>query len=94
MGEIDQKTLSMSLRFDLILTPELSIQFWGQPFIASGDYSDFNESGSGLNYEFGNPEFNIKEFLSNLVFRWEYKPGSFLYLVWLQSRSGSDSTVS
>lgn len=125
MGEINQKTLSMSFRFDLILTPELSIQFWGQPFIASGDYSDFkhitdskagqftdrfhtytageityhesgnfyavNESGSGLNYEFGNPDFNIKEFLSNLVFRWEYKPGSFLYLVWSQSRSGSDS---
>ncbi len=125
LGAIDQKTLSMSLRIDLIITPELSIQFWGQPFIATGDYSDFkhitdpkaeqfndrfhsysageisydeagdlytiNESGSDLNYEFGNPDFNIKEFLSNLVFRWEYRPGSFIYLVWSQSRSGSNS---
>lgn len=125
MGSIDQKTLSMSIRLNLILTPELSIQFWGQPFIATGDYSDFkyitdpkaaklnkrfhtytageisydeagdfysiNESGSELNYEFGNPDFNIKEFLSNLVFRWEYRPGSFIYLVWSQSRSGSSS---
>jgi hypothetical protein len=124
-GSIDQKTFSMSLRLDVILTPEMTIQFWGQPFIASGDYSDFkyitdshadrfpdrfhsytsqeinyleeltqydvNETGSGLNYQFGDPDFNFKEFLSNLVFRWEYRPGSFLYLVWSQTRSGHDT---
>ncbi len=125
MGSIDQLTLSMSVRLDLIISPELTIQYWGQPFIATGDYFDFkyitdskaanltdrfhiyspdeitynesedrymiSESGSGLNYDFENPDFNIKEFLSNLVFRWEYRPGSFIYLVWSQSRSGSDS---
>ena len=124
-GSIDQKTLSMSLRVDLILTPELTIQFWGQPFISSGNYYDFKhitnsradnyhdrfhtygadeitldadgemysvtESGTGLNYEFENPDFNVKEFLANLVFRWEYRPGSYLYLVWSQSRSGNDA---
>lgn len=121
-GSIDQKTLSMSLRMDLILTPELTLQFWGQPFIASGEYSNFKyitnpeaesffdrfhnltsneitgnvaddlyrviETPSGLNYELENPDFNVKEFLSNLVFRWEYRPGSFIYLVWSQTRSG------
>jgi hypothetical protein len=114
----------MSLRVDLVLTPELTLQFWGQPFIASGDYSSFKyitdpkagtlsdrfhvyesgeivyddindqyrvtESGSFLDYEFGNPDFNVKEFLSNLVFRWEYRPGSFIFLVWSQNRSGYD----
>ena len=45
---------------------------------------------NGLYYDFGNPDFNVKEFLSNLVFRWEYRPGSFLYLVWSQTRSGQD----
>jgi len=123
-GSIDRKTFSMSLRLDLVLTPELTIQFWGQPFIASGDYSEFKyitdpqaesfterfhtyaaseisydsdladyqvtEAGSGLSYGFENPDFNVKEFLSNLVFRWEYRPGSFLYLVWSQTRSGYD----
>jgi hypothetical protein len=123
-GSIEQQTLSMSFRIDLILTPELSLQYWGQPFIAAGDYSEFKyisdpmadrfrdrfhiygleeieyseadelyrvtESGSGLNYDFENPDFNVKEFLSNLVFRWEYRPGSYLYLVWTQSRSGYD----
>jgi len=123
-GSIDQKTLSMSIRVDLILTPELTLQFWGQPFIATGSFKDFkyitdskadmfrdryhmyetseisydatgelysvSESGSGLNYEFDNPDFKVKEFLANLVFRWEYRPGSFIYLVWSQSRSGFD----
>jgi len=123
-GAIDQKTLSLSIRLDLILTPELTIQFWGQPFIATGDYNEFkyitdpkadsfgdrfrsyepgeiayddasdlyrvSETASALNYEFENPDFNIKEFLANLVFRWEYRPGSFIYLVWSQSRSGFD----
>jgi hypothetical protein len=123
-GSIDQKTFSLSFRLDLILTPDMTIQFWGQPFIASGAYSDFKyitdshadrfgdrfhlytdqeidyheadgvyqvtESGSGLEYQFDNPDFNMKEFLSNLVFRWEYRPGSFLYLVWSQTRSGAD----
>jgi hypothetical protein len=32
--------------------------------------------------------FNIKEFLSNMVVRWEYRPGSTLFLVWSQTRSG------
>ena len=123
-GSIDRKTFNLSVRIDLILTPELTIQFWGQPFIASGAYDEFKyitdphadrfvdrfhiytpgeisydevkgnyqvtEDGSGLSYEFGDPDFNVKEFLSNLVFRWEYRPGSFLYLVWSQTRTGAD----
>jgi hypothetical protein len=33
------------------------------------------------------PDFNWREFKSNLVLRWEYKAGSFLYCVWSQYRS-------
>ncbi|MEZ5071406.1 MAG: DUF5916 domain-containing protein [Bacteroidales bacterium] len=124
-GRIDQKVFGMSLRLDLILSPELTIQYWGQPFLAAGGYSDFKyitdpaadrftdrfhlfgeeeiqyigdegvyqvtEASSGARYDFGNPDFNVREFLSNLVLRWEYRPGSFLYLVWTQNRSGFDA---
>jgi hypothetical protein len=34
-----------------------------------------------------NPNFDWREFKSNLVFRWEYRPGSSLYCVWSQYRS-------
>jgi len=118
-GALDQKTISASLRINFNLTPELSLQYWGQPFISTGKYSGFkyitnsmdddyyqrfhtftaseiiydvsdgtylvNESG-GKTYNFGNPDFNIKEFLSNLVIRWEFQPGSTLFLVWSQNR--------
>jgi hypothetical protein len=35
---------------------------------------------------FDNPDFNIRSFRSNLVLRWEWRPGSTAYLVWQQNR--------
>jgi len=121
MASIEQKVMSMSLRINFNITPDLSIQYWGQPFIASGKYFDFKDittpmadnynnrfhvytnseisfdentnsylvdENKDLNtdFEISNPDFNYKEFLSNLVLRWEYVPGSTLYIVWSQSR--------
>lgn len=40
-ASIDQKILSMSLRVDYNITPDLTIQYWGQPFFGSGSYSEF-----------------------------------------------------
>ena len=42
-------------------------------------------------WSFGNPDFSFMQFRSNLVFRWEYKLGSTLYLVWAHDRSGLES---
>lgn len=42
---------------------------------------DDNEDGN-VDYYFGKPDFNVKTFLSNLVLRWEYLPGSTVYLIW------------
>ena len=122
-ARIHQRTLSASLRINYIITPNLSIQYWGQPFLASGKYTEFkritnsrankytdrfallggNElvynaadeiyqvsdlTGNQL-YTFDQPDFNFKEFLSNMVIRWEYLPGSTIYLVWSQNRNQS-----
>jgi hypothetical protein len=118
-ASIDQKILGMSLRVDYSITPDLSIQYWGQPFFGSGKYTDFkmitdpvadefnnryhiytpaqisfsdglysiNEDlTGGTDYSFENPDFNVSEFLHNLVIRWEFLPGSTAYLVWSQNR--------
>jgi hypothetical protein len=37
-----------------------------------------------------NPDFNVVSFQSNVVLRWEWRPGSTLFLVWQQDRSGAD----
>jgi len=120
-ASIDQNILLLSVRLNMSITPDLTVQYWGQPFIASGKFYDFKyitnsladeyedrfhtytnteitavDDGyqvteSGLDpYSLPNRDFNIKEFLSNLVIRWEYRPGSVFYLVWSQTRSGYD----
>lgn len=38
-------------------------------------------------FTFNNPDFNSLSFRSNLVLRWEWSPGSTLFLVWQQDRS-------
>lgn len=40
---------------------------------------------------FADPDFSIRQFRSNAVLRWEYRPGSTLYLVWTQSRDSTDA---
>ena len=39
----------------------------------------------------GDQNFNFRSLRGNAVFRWEYRPGSALYLVWTQQRSQSES---
>lgn len=41
-GEIDQKTWSATLRVNYTINPNLTIQYYGQPFISRGRYSNFN----------------------------------------------------
>jgi hypothetical protein len=35
---------------------------------------------------FLNPDFRVRSLRGNLVFRWEYRPGSTLFLVWNHGR--------
>lgn len=119
-GRLDQRTFSLTFRVDLCLTPALTVQYYGAPFISAGRYESFrrvadpraaslderfrslqagevtpadggyavDEDGDGTaDYAFGRPDFNVRDFNSNLVVRWEYDAGSTLYLVWSQGRS-------
>jgi hypothetical protein len=52
------------------------------------DHFNIDENADGkTDYTIGKNDFNVKQFLSNLVVRWEYSPGSTLFLVWSQTRS-------
>lgn len=52
-------------------------------------YFDENLDGTA-DYSIYNPNFNFQQFRSNLLFRWEYRAGSTLYLVWSQDRTNYD----
>ena len=117
MSDILQKTLSATLRLDFTIRPNLTIQFYGSPYVSAGKFFNFKkvvdahsnsfderyeeyvngettfdaENDEWLidsdmdgitNYTVGNYDFNYKQFNSNMVVRWEYLPGSTLYLVW------------
>ncbi len=116
---IKQKTVSMSFRLNYTIKPNLTLQYYGQPFISRGRYTDFkyianplevkaenryiqydekqivfNEDedfyevdenqDDNVDYHIYNPDFNFIQFRSNFVARWEYIPGSELFLVWSQ----------
>ena len=51
----------------------------------SGDWT-FTDGEAEI--ELQNPDFNILSYRSNLVMRWEWRPGSTLFLVWQANRSG------
>ncbi len=126
-AELDQKTVILTIRINYTINPELSVEYYGQPFVSAGKYSSFKRitdtdagryedrhhvfSDSEISYNlpddnyvidenidgtedytFNNPDFNFRQFRSNLVIRWEYSPGSTMFLVWSQERTSTASS--
>ncbi|MDP2955256.1 MAG: DUF5916 domain-containing protein [Longimicrobiales bacterium] len=88
-----QTTLAMETRLDLTFTPKLSFQLFAQPFISSGDYGEAGSLKAPRAYTFilwkdqvPDLDFNYRSLRGTAVLRWEYRPGSTLYLAWQQSR--------
>lgn len=64
----------------------------GNISLAEDEYSvDPDGEGPAQTFSFGNPDFNFRSLRGNAVLRWEYLPGSTLFLVWTQSRSHSET---
>ena len=53
---------------------------------------DADGAGAAVPYLFSNPDFNFKSLRVNAVLRWEYLPGSTLYLVWTQNRQENEES--
>jgi hypothetical protein len=51
-----------------------------------GVYSVDRDGDGTPEFSFGQPDFNYKALRSNLVLRWEYRPGSTMFVVWSQGR--------
>ncbi|MFT6699391.1 MAG: hypothetical protein ACJAVD_000888 [Porticoccaceae bacterium] len=121
LGRIQNQTLTTTLRLNYSFTPDISLQFYGQPFISKGRYTELNyvlnPSGNSIkdrisvyndqqisfknevytidentdgvaDYSFSNPDFSFTQLQTNLVARWEYIPGSELFLVWSRGSVG------
>lgn len=98
-ARLQQRTVGLTTRVNYTVTPALSIQLYAEPFVSAGDYSNFKELVDGRSKSYdgryrpmsytGNPDFNYRSFRTTNVLRWEYKPGSTLFVVWQQGREAS-----
>jgi hypothetical protein len=102
-AHLEQQTLSLTLRLGYTFTPTMTLQLYASPFVSKGTYSNVREvaDARARAYDeryrpYGDAAvaadpggFNVQEFRSNVVFRWEYRPGSALFLVWSQGRQYS-----
>ncbi|WP_106794176.1 DUF5916 domain-containing protein [Aquimarina sp. Aq78] len=119
LSKLDQDTFSLAFRLNYTINPNLSIQYYAEPYISKGVYNDFGYMNDPLarsqskqlalfsedqiyynaqnntydvdetldaivDYSFNIPDFSFAQFRSNLVVRYEYKPGSEIFLVWAQ----------
>lgn len=48
-SHINQEYVNMDIRINVSITPDLSIQYWGQPFVFSGNYSEFKKVVDPMN---------------------------------------------
>ena len=90
-------TPSLTARLDFTATPTITLQVYASPFITKGQYTNLRELNDARAADYDDRfrpytaidpgGFNFKEFRSNVVARWEYRPGSAIYLVWQQGRS-------
>ncbi len=120
VGEVNQRSLYLTARVNYNLTPNLTVQYYAQPFIFRALYNNYGyvtdplgqaydgrfhrfspqeiqeiptgfsvdeDQNSTIDYTFRAPDFNFVQFRSNLVLRWEYVPGSEVYLVWSQGNT-------
>jgi hypothetical protein len=56
--------------------------------IESGYTVDPDGAGPAAEFEIEEPSFNLRSLRGNAILRWEFRPGSTLFLVWTHSRSG------
>jgi hypothetical protein len=63
--------------------------------VLNGENYELDENNDmNPDYTIENPDFNFLQFRSNFVAKWEYRPGSFLYFVWSNERTGNAENTS
>lgn len=92
-GELERHVVNVTARTTYAFTRDMTLEVYLQPFVAVGDYSNIRQLARAKSFDFtpvtidDDPDFNTKSLRSNVVFRWEYRRGSTLYLAYNVSNS-------
>jgi hypothetical protein len=90
---LSQTEVGLETRMNFTLTPTLSFESYVQPLISSADYGAPIQLVAPRTYDFApyagqvaDLDFNLRSLRGNAVLRWEWRPGSTLYVAWQQTR--------
>jgi hypothetical protein len=93
-AELEQHLFELATRVDWTLSPRLSFQVYVQPFLAAGDYHDPHDLAAARTAHYtphqgdlAGPDFNLRSVRGSAVVRWEFRPGSALYVAWNENRA-------
>ena len=94
-GERDTRALDVTVRGGYTFTPDLSFQLYSQLFVAGGRYGEMGilrtrDEVVPFDAFPKRDDFAFSSLQSNAVLRWEYRPGSVVYLVWTHGRQAED----
>lgn len=100
-AHLDQELLSFTSRLNYTATTALSVQLYAEPFLTTGRYIRPRELAAPRAQRYDDryrpyamatdgASFNVKELHASTVVRWEYRPGSTVFIVWTQGREQDD----
>jgi hypothetical protein len=98
-AHLEASSVDMSVRVNYIATPNLTFEFYGEPFVASGTYTNVREVSAtpgaddyAARFKPYTPPagsamaFTLSQLRTNAVVRWEFRPGSRVFVVWQHGR--------
>jgi len=96
-GKLDRNTFDITFRSNILFNRVQSLQIYMQPFLTIGNYSDASWLATPDSYDLRPYDMNASledfEFGAvnlNVVYRWEYRPGSTIFLVWAHGKQRYD----
>jgi len=97
-GDRSTEQYNLTVRGTVTFTRELTLQLYSQVFLAKGHYDNFRRRltpSESVPFPYGGShDFNRQFLNTNIVLRWEYLPGSTMFLVWSHSRNGEHEQYS
>lgn len=98
-GTLQRQQVSLQARIQIAVSPDLTIDTYVEPFASSGKYLSFGALAAPSSRALvawaddENRDFTVLSLRSTAVLRWEFIPGSTLFLVWQQNRSDFADSV-
>ena len=102
---ISQKASSFTARVNYTVTPDLTVELYAAPFTSTGVFTNYKEiSSTPLADDYGarftpytppsapaTDNFKFAQLRTNSVVRWEFRPGSTMFVVWQHGRQDTQN---